>query len=124
MSWRLGIDIGGTFTEFALQKGDAIVLEKTLSTPADRSLAVMEGLAKLAAREGLALADFLARVDAIVHGTTVGDNTLIEMNGAVTGLLTTAGFRDELELRRGYKEDIWDVRLPPPPHPRRPPRRR
>jgi len=115
VSWRLGIDIGGTFTDFALQKGDVIVLEKTLSTPTDRSLAVMEGLAKLAAREGLALADFLARVDAIVHGTTVGDNTLIEMNGAVTGLLTTAGFRDELELRRGYKEDIWDVRLPPPP---------
>ena len=49
-----------------------------------------------------------------MHGTTVGDNTLIEGNGAVTGLLTTAGFRDELELRRGYKEDIWDVRLPPP----------
>ena len=65
----------------------------------------------------------LGRVDAIVHGTTVGDNTLIEMNGAVTGLLTTAGFRDELELRRGYKEDIWDVRLPPP-HPIVPRRRR
>ena len=74
----------------------------------------MEGLEKLAAREGLALRDFLGRVDAIVHGTTVGDNTLIEGNGAVTGLLTTAGFRDELELRRGFKEDIWDVRLPPP----------
>src|SRR5262249_61659552 len=69
---------------------------------------------RLAAREGLALAAFLGRLDAIVHGTTVADNTLIEGNGAVTGLLTTAGFRDELELRRGYKEDIWDVRLPPP----------
>ena len=43
-----------------------------------------------------------------------GDNTLIEMNGAVTGLITTEGFRDELEYRRGYKEDIWDVRLPAP----------
>lgn len=114
MSWRVGIDIGGTFTDFALQKGDAIVLEKALSTPADRSLAVMEGLAKLAAREALSLRELLGRVDAIVHGTTVGDNTLIEGNGAVTGLVTTAGFRDELELRRGYKEDIWDVRLPPP----------
>ncbi len=85
VSWRVGIDIGGTFTDFALQKGDAIVLEKTLSTPADRSLAVMQGLEKLAAREGLALRDFLARVDAIVHGTTVADNTLIEGNGAVHG---------------------------------------
>jgi N-methylhydantoinase A len=115
MSWRVGIDIGGTFTDFALQKGDGIVLEKTLSTPADRSAAVMQGLEKLAAREGLSLRAFLERVDAIVHATTVGDNTLIEMNGAVTGLVTSEGFRDELELRRGYKEDIWDVRLPPPP---------
>jgi N-methylhydantoinase A len=111
---RLGIDIGGTFTDFALDKGGELVLEKVLSTPADRSLAVMQGIEKLAAREGLALGDFLGRLEAIVHGTTVADNTLIEGNGAVTGLVTTAGFRDELELRRGYKEDIWDVRLPPP----------
>jgi len=114
MSWRVGVDIGGTFTDFAFQRGDSILLEKTLSTPADRSLAVLQGLEKLAAREGLALRDFLSRLGAIVHGTTVGDNTLIEGSGAVTGLLTTAGFRDELELRRGFKEDIWDVRLPPP----------
>jgi N-methylhydantoinase A len=115
MSWRVGIDIGGTFTDFALQKEDGVVLEKTLSTPEDRSLAVLEGLEKLAERERLPLRTFLGRLDALVHGTTVGDNTLIEMNGAVTGLLTTEGFRDELELRRGYKEDIWDVRLPAPP---------
>jgi N-methylhydantoinase A len=114
MTVRLGIDIGGTFTDFALDRDGTLVVEKVLSTPADRSLAVMQGIEKLAAREGLALGDFLARLDAIVHGTTVADNTLIEGNGAVTGLLTTAGFRDELELRRGYKEDIWDVRLPPP----------
>jgi len=115
MTYRVGIDIGGTFTDFALQRDDEIVTEKVLSTPADRSLAVMQGLEKLAAREGLELPAFLARVEALIHGTTIADNTLIEMNGAVTGLLTTDGFRDELELRRGYKEDIWDVRLPPPP---------
>ena len=49
-----------------------------------------------------------------MHGTTIADNTLIEMNGALTGLITTEGFRDEMEYRRGFKEDIWDVRLPPP----------
>lgn len=120
MSYRVGIDIGGTFTDFALlkedkeQKGKEIILHKNLSTPKDRSLGVMEGLAKLAEKENLALKDFLARCDAIVHGTTIADNTLIEMNGAVTGLLTTEGFRDEIELRRGYKEDIWDVRLEAP----------
>ncbi|MFP6625392.1 MAG: hydantoinase/oxoprolinase family protein [Myxococcota bacterium] len=115
MTYRVGVDIGGTFTDFALLEGDRVALDKTLSTPQDHSLAVMTGLEKLAEREELSLADFLGQVDAIVHGTTVADNTLIEMNGAVTGLLTTEGFRDELELRRGYKEDIWDVRLEPPP---------
>lgn len=114
MNYRIGIDIGGTFTDFALLKGRELVLHKNLSTPADRSLGVIQGLDHLAALEGKSLRDFLGAVDAIIHGTTVADNTLIEMNGACTGLLTTQGFRDELELRRGFKEDIWDVRLPPP----------
>jgi N-methylhydantoinase A len=114
VSWRLGVDIGGTFTDFALLRDDEIVLEKTLSTPDDPSEAVMVGLEKLAAREGSSLAELLGRLEAIVHATTIADNTLIQMNGARTGLLTTQGFRDEFELRRGFKEDIWDVRLPPP----------
>ncbi|TCM19932.1 N-methylhydantoinase A [Novosphingobium sp. PhB165] len=114
MTYRVGIDIGGTFTDFALLKGDEVVLHKNLSTPEDRSLGVMEGLGKLAEKEGLPLPEFLSRCEAIVHGTTVADNTLIEMNGALTGLITTEGFRDEIEYRRGYKEDIWDVRLEAP----------
>ncbi|GAB3102749.1 hydantoinase/oxoprolinase family protein [Aestuariicella hydrocarbonica] len=114
MSYRVGIDIGGTFTDFALLKGEQVILHKNLSTPADRSLGVMNGLQTLAEKEGLTLSDFLGQCDAIVHGTTVADNTLIEMNGAVTGLITTEGFRDEVEYRRGFKEDIWDVRLEPP----------
>jgi N-methylhydantoinase A len=114
MGYRVGIDIGGTFTDFALLKGDEVILHKNLSTPEDRSVGVMTGLKKLAEKEGLALADFLSQCDAIVHGTTVADNTLIEMNGALTGLITTEGFRDEIEYRRGYKENIWDVRLDPP----------
>ncbi len=113
-NFRVGIDIGGTFTDFALLKGNEVILHKNLSTPQDRSIGVMEGLARLAEIEGLALGEFLNRCDAIVHGTTVADNTLIEMNGAITGLITTQGFRDEIEYRRGFKEDIWDVRLAPP----------
>ena len=74
-----------------------MVLHKNLSTPEDRSLGVMEGLGKLAEKEGLDLTTFLSRCDAVVHGTTVADNTLIEMNGALTGLITTEGFRDEIE---------------------------
>ncbi|HET8883111.1 MAG TPA: hydantoinase/oxoprolinase family protein, partial [Solimonas sp.] len=114
MTYRVGIDVGGTFTDFALLKGADVVVHKNLSTPQDRSIGVMTGLGRLAELEGLPLGDFLARCDAIVHGTTIADNTLIEMNGAVTGLITTEGFRDEIEYRRGYKEDIWDVRLEPP----------
>ncbi len=128
MSYRIGIDIGGTFTDFALLYGEGthageVLLHKNLSTPQDRSLGVIEGLEKVALMLDLSLGELLAATETIIHGTTVADNTLIEMNGARTGLLTTAGFRDELELRRGYKEDIWDVRLGPP-HPIIPRRRR
>jgi len=115
MNYRVGIDIGGTFTDFALLKGNEVALYKNLSTPQDRSIGVMTGLEKLAQMEGLPLRGFLGRCEAIVHGTTVADNTLIEMNGAVTGLITTEGFRDEMEYRRGFKENIWDVRLAPFP---------
>ncbi|HEX7858299.1 MAG TPA: hydantoinase/oxoprolinase family protein [Sphingobium sp.] len=114
MGYRVGIDIGGTFTDFALLKDSEVKLFKNLSTPEDRSIGVMNGLEKLAEMEALSLSDFLGQCDAVVHGTTIADNTLIEMNGAVTGLITTEGFRDEMEYRRGYKEDIWDLRLEPP----------
>jgi N-methylhydantoinase A len=114
MAYRVGIDIGGTFTDFALLKGAEVILHKNLSTPEDRSLGVINGLEKLAQIEGITLRDFLGQCDAIVHGTTIADNTLIEMNGALTGLITTEGFRDELHYRRGFKESIWDVRLDPP----------
>jgi len=114
MGYRVGIDIGGTFTDFALLKGSEVVLHKNLSTPEDRSIGVINGLEKLAQIEGITLRDFLGQCDAIVHGTTIADNTLIEMNGAVTGLITTEGFRDEMEYRRGFKESIWDTRLEPP----------
>jgi N-methylhydantoinase A len=114
MNYRVGIDIGGTFTDFALLKGTEVILHKNLSTPEDRSAGVMEGLEKLAEIEELPLAEFLGKCEAIVHGTTIADNTLIEMNGALTGLITTEGFRDEIEYRRGFKESVWDVRLEPP----------
>ena len=114
MRFRVGIDIGGTFTDFALLRGSELILHKNLSTPADISIGVMNGLQRLAAIQSMQLSDFLGQCEAIVHGTTIADNTLIEMNGALTGLITTEGFRDEIEYRRGFKESIWDVRLAPP----------
>ncbi len=116
MSYRIGIDVGGTFTDLVLARPDgSIALAKSPTTPDDQSRGVVEGIGLLAAGEGLALETLLKGTSAIVHGTTTADNTMIEMSGAVTGLITTAGHRDEIELRRGYKEDIWDPALPPPP---------
>ena len=116
MSYRIGIAVGGTFTDLVLARADgSIELAKSPTTPDDQSLGVVNGIGVLAKGEGLELAGLLARTDSIVHGTTTADNTMIEMSGAVTGLITTAGHRDEIELRRGYKEDIWDPAIPPPP---------
>jgi N-methylhydantoinase A len=114
MGYRVGIDIGGTFTDFVVYDGTNTSIEKVLSTPDDNSQGVMSGLEQLAKQENRSLKEFLTDTDAIIHGTTVADNALIEGNGATVGLLVTSGFRDEIELRRGYKEDIWDVRLLPP----------
>lgn len=115
-SYRIGIDVGGTFTDLVLARPDgSIALAKSPTTPDDQSRGVLDGIALLAAGETLALGALLARTSAIVHGTTTADNTMIEMSGAVTGLITTAGHRDEIELRRGFKEDIWNPAIAPPP---------
>jgi len=115
VTYRVGIDVGGTFTDFVLASAGKLVLGKHPSTLADQSEGVVGGLTQLAAREGVALGALLADTELIVHGTTTADNTMIEMSGATVGLLTSEGHRDEIEIRRGFKEDIWDPALPPPP---------
>ncbi len=115
MGYRIGVDVGGTFTDFVLTRpGDGILLAKEPTSLPDQSEGVMRGLGRLAESTGLPLRDFLGRTELVVHGTTTADNTMIEMNGAVTGLVTTEGHRDEIEIRRGYKESIWDPAYPPP----------
>jgi N-methylhydantoinase A len=115
MAYRIGIDVGGTFTDFVLVRPDgSLQLVKSPTTPDDQSRGVLDGIALLAAGERLPVERLLDRTAVIVHGTTTADNTMIEMSGAVTGLITSAGHRDEIELRRGFKENIWDPALPPP----------
>ncbi len=115
MTFRIGIDVGGTFTDLVLVGPNGeLRLCKSPTTPDDQSLGVLSGIEQLANAEGLSLAGLLEKTASIVHGTTTADNTLIEMNGALTGLLTSQGHRDEIELRRGFKENIWDPALPPP----------
>ena len=113
--YRIGIDVGGTFTDFVLVRDGTLTVDKHPTTPQDQSDGVLGGIGQLAARTGLSLDDFLARTDTIIHGTTTADNTMIEMSGATVGLITSDGHRDEIEIRRGYKEDIWDPAQPPPP---------
>ncbi|MDQ1518968.1 MAG: N-methylhydantoinase, partial [Actinomycetota bacterium] len=114
--YRVGIDVGGTFTDLVLLAPDGTtVLEKTPTTPDDQSEGVVAGLQRLADALGAgSVEQLLTQTESIVHGTTAGDNTMIQMSGAPTGLLVTQGFRDEIELRRCYKEDIWDPAYPAP----------
>jgi N-methylhydantoinase A len=116
MGYRLGVDVGGTFTDLLCVTPDgAVVLDKTPTTVEDQSTGVMNGVAQLAERFGLSVSELCNQLDILVHGTTTADNTMIEMNGAPTGLLVTEGHRDEIEMRRVHKEQIWDPSYPAPP---------
>ncbi|MFQ5942661.1 MAG: hydantoinase/oxoprolinase family protein [Anaerolineales bacterium] len=117
---RLGIDVGGTFTDLVLIDDDSgqIHYTKTLSTPTDLARAVVTGIADI-----LRLTEVGSdALDYVVHGTTVGTNALIERKGAKVGLITTAGFRDVLEIARIERPDagLYDmtVDLPEPLVPR------
>jgi N-methylhydantoinase A len=114
--FEIALDVGGTFTDcVAVGDDGTAVLEKAPTTPHDQSEGVIDGLGRLAVALGLAsLSDLLGATARIVHGTTTADNAMIEMRGAPTGLIVTEGFRDEIEFRRCFKEDIWDPTLGPP----------
>jgi N-methylhydantoinase A len=106
-SYRLGCDIGGTFTDFVLvndETGD-FQINKCLTTPADPSDAVEEGIRGLLER----VPGFMPKIDEIIHGTTLVINAIIERKGAKTALITTRGFRDVLELGREIRYDAYDV---------------
>jgi len=113
MTLKIGIDVGGTFTDFVVVRdGAPPVIYKTLSTPADPSIAVVNGLAEIAASQKppLSLQAFVASIDTLVHGTTVTTNATLTSTGAKCGLLTTEGVRDALEMRRGIREEQYNNR--------------
>jgi len=115
VSVRIGIDVGGTFTDFLVVDDDGgRQVHKTSSVPSNPAQAVLTGLTEIAAARGISLADFLAEVVTIVHGTTVSTNALLTRRGAKVGLLVTEGFRDTLTLRDGRREEPYDNRLPMP----------
>ncbi|RPH65764.1 MAG: hydantoinase/oxoprolinase family protein [Burkholderiales bacterium] len=115
MGYRIGIDVGGTFTDYLLLDPDGGTrAHKVLSTPDDPSRAVLQGLGELAAASGASLDAFLRRVEIIVHGTTVTTNAVLTGRFARTGLLTTHGFRDALQMRRGVRESFYDNKFTAP----------
>ncbi len=109
MKYKLGIDVGGTFTDFFLVGDDrSSLMHKTLSTPEDSSIGFITGIKEMAAKLQVPEAALIADIDTIVHGTTVATNALLTRGGAKTALVTTKGFRDALEMRRGVREERYN----------------
>jgi N-methylhydantoinase A len=113
MAWRVGVDSGGTFTDICLfeEASGRMAVWKTSSTPADPSHAVAHGV-------GQALEQISAQscdVCYFGHGTTVATNALIQHRGAATGLITSDGFRDLLEIGRQKRPDLYDLQADKPP---------
>jgi N-methylhydantoinase A len=115
--YRVSVDVGGTFTDcLVLGEEGELRQFKSPTTPHDPSLGFLACLEKAAKDFRRPLATFLADVDLLIHGTTLATNTLINENGAKTGLITTKGFQDVIEIRRGYKNiraSMYNVFVPP-----------
>src|SRR5258705_2241132 len=103
-SVRVGVDTGGTFTDFVFEKDGALQLFKLASTPADPSLAIQRGLDQIRA-----LTNTGPKGIEVVHGTTVGTNALLQRRGARTALVTTKGFEDVLEIGRQARPELYNL---------------
>ncbi|HYQ82509.1 MAG TPA: hydantoinase/oxoprolinase N-terminal domain-containing protein, partial [Rubrobacter sp.] len=104
---RLGVDVGGTFTDLVALGGDGILTAKVPSTPGDQSEGVMNAIEASEVEAGA--------VVALAHGMTVATNALLERRGARTALVTTAGFRDVLEIARQNRPSLYDLAQERPP---------
>ncbi|WP_137178329.1 hydantoinase/oxoprolinase family protein [Roseomonas sp. AR75] len=120
-SLRIGVDVGGTFTDFVLvdEAAGRVMTGKRLTTPDDPGRAILDGIARLLDEASAGI----GQVKQVVHGTTLVTNTVIERKGARIGLVTTRGFRDSLEMGREMRYDLYDLALEKPeplaPRPRR-----
>ena len=110
--FRLAIDVGGTFTDFALidDKTGVVHFGKVLSTPDDPSIGSLQGATQALKNNNISP----NLVMQVIHATTVATNAVLERRGANTGLLTTKGFRDTLEIGRESRYDIYDLNLTVP----------
>jgi len=106
-SVRLGVDIGGTFTDVVLEVGTASFSTKVLTTYIAPENAIIDGMQQVCAKSGVAPSE----IDQIIHGTTLATNALIERRGAKTALITTEGFRDVIEMRTESRFEQYDLNL-------------
>ena len=114
--YRIAVDVGGTFTDMVLvDAGGRFHVFKVPSVPADPSRGVLDALEHAARSFGARVEDLLAGCALFLHGSTVATNTVLEGSGARVGMLVTRGFRDFLEVRRGFRADPFDHRPPYPP---------
>ena len=105
---RIGVDVGGTFTDVALERADgSFTSTKVLTTHERPEEGILAGIASVAGREGLAMEE----ITQIIHGTTLATNALIERRGARTALVTTAGFRDVIETRTESRFEQYDLNI-------------
>src|SRR5438132_9234928 len=107
---RVGVDTGGTFTDFVFEAEGELRIFKLASTPDDPSRAIIEGLKRIAAETGSRLGEI-----EVVHGTTVGTNALLERRGARTALVTTRGFEDVLAIGRQARPELYNLKAVRPP---------
>jgi len=115
MTYTIGIDVGGTFTDVVVSTADGrTITAKAASTPRDQSEGVISGLDLAAATLGISVRSLLSDTGRIVHGTTVATNALLEGKAARVGMLTTEGHRDIIEMREGLKPDRYNLRMAPP----------
>ena len=108
---RIGVDTGGTFTDIIMTVGKKQYIHKLLSTPENPALAVLRGIREILADSGF---DADAGPLEVIHGSTVATNTLLERNGAVVALVTTAGFEDILEIGRQARPALYDLSVDRP----------
>jgi N-methylhydantoinase A len=104
---RVGVDIGGTFTDVALQYSGGLSTCKVLTNYAQPEQAILDGIAQAAAQAGIAMAS----IDQVIHGTTLVTNALIERRGAKLAFITTEGFRDVIEMRAENRFEQYDLNL-------------